>query len=76
MSGDRVGDWCWVEVKSQQVPGCTDWAAGRLLAWSTDHEEYESGPGHFPVGVVEMVSDGSVQSVPVVRIAFGELPPR
>ena len=48
------------------------WKRGRLVAWSTDHEEYDCGPGHFPVGVVVDDETGRVHSVPVDRITFGE----
>lgn len=37
---------CWVKFDDE-------WEQCSLHAWSTDHEEYDTGPGHFPVGIVE-----------------------
>jgi hypothetical protein len=47
-----------------QAPG-----EARLHCFSTDHEEYENGPGHYPAAVVEW-PDGKVESVPVGHIQF------
>ena len=44
-----------------------DWEPGKWHAWSTDHEEFESGPGLFPIGVVED-STGCIHSVYVELI--------
>jgi hypothetical protein len=47
-----------------QAPG-----EARFHCFSTDHEEYENGPGHYPAAVVEW-PDGKVESVPVGHIQF------
>lgn len=31
----------------------SDWTPGTWHYWSTDHVEFESGPGHYPVAIVE-----------------------
>jgi hypothetical protein len=44
---------------------------GRFKAWSVGHEEYEDGPGHFPVAIVEY-DDGSVSEVSPELIMFAD----
>jgi hypothetical protein len=44
-----------------------DWEPGKWRAWGTDYEEFETGPGMYPVGVVED-STGGIHSVYVERI--------
>lgn len=39
--------------------------------FSTDHEEFEMGPGPYPVAIVEF-PDGSLASRPVELIRFNE----
>jgi hypothetical protein len=41
-----------------------------VLHWSTDHEEYENGPGPIPVGVVEDDETRKCHSVYVGMINF------
>jgi hypothetical protein len=41
----------------------------KFCFFSTDHEEYENGPGHFPVAVVEW-PDGRLESFHVDFIRF------
>lgn len=43
--------------------------AGVFHGFSQDHMEYESGPGNFPVAIIER-DDGSVESVYVGIIKF------
>jgi hypothetical protein len=42
---------------------------GLFVKYSVDYEEFESGPGHFPVAIVEM-PNGTVKSLPVDLIQF------
>lgn len=44
-----------------------------FLDFSTDHEEYENGPGMFPVGIV-LLENGQLASVPIqsIEILSGE----
>ena len=39
--------------------------------WSTDHEEYQEGPGQFPVAIIEN-SEGEVRLATVDTIKFQE----
>lgn len=41
------------------------WQRGVLLAWSMDHDQYEGGPGHFPVAIVKHEFSGECRSVRV-----------
>lgn len=45
----------------------SDWMSGILHMWGTDYEEFETGPGLFPVGVIEDVK-GTMHSISVDRI--------
>jgi hypothetical protein len=54
---------CWFQIG-------IDWFPATWHAWSTDHTEYDVGPGHFPVGIIEDES-GHMHSVPVGDITFG-----
>lgn len=68
MSNNRIGEACWYNHKDK-------WKGGKLRAWSTDHAEFESGPGNYPVAVVE---DDETQRCVVVyaeRISFATVPP-
>lgn len=42
---------------------------GRFKVWAVSHEEYEDGPGHFPVAIVEY-DDGTVSAVSPELIRF------
>lgn len=65
----RIGEHCWYRTSG-------DWKGGILLSWSTDHIEYESGPGHFLVGVVEDTKTGDgVHSIPIANINFNSIRP-
>lgn len=44
---------------------------GTFHGFSADHIEYESGPGNFPVAIVEY-PDGTVEPAHVSRIVFQE----
>lgn len=60
---------CWyMPPKSQK------YRMGVLHAWSTDHEEYETGPGPVAVGVVEDEKTLAVTAVRVDRITFAANP--
>lgn len=67
---NRIGSACWYHLRRS-----TKWMHGKIRAWSTDHDEYESGPGHFPVAVVECCETGMVHSVHVGNICFSSIPP-
>jgi len=75
---NRIGSACWYKT-SDVKPGCGlpagKWRSGILRAWSTDHEEFESGPGLFPVGVVEDNERGTCHSIYVTKICFGTVAP-
>lgn len=70
MSDNRIGAACWYKSNDN------DWLPGTLRAWSTDHEEYDMGPGQVPVGVVEDDETGRCHSIYVERISFASAPPR
>lgn len=71
---DRIGSECWYRDRRGQSAEWT-WKRGRILNWSTDHEEYETGPGPFPAAVVEDLASGDVSSVYVGLISFSaEMP--
>jgi len=63
----RIGCSCYYEQNNT-------WRKGTLLSWSTDHEEYESGPGLFPVGVIEDSVTHTCHSIYVNAISFGSEP--
>ena len=68
MDNNRIGANCWYRTYSKKI--WSAWQAGTLRAWSTDHDEYETGPGPFPVGVVEDVDTSHCHSIPVFGICF------
>ena len=72
---NRIGEECWYKKYDTVKRDYTEWRRGYLRMWSTDHEEFDSGPGPFPVGVIEDVGDGMARSIHVARICFAELPP-
>ena len=76
VDNNRVGDACWyrtfVNVKGKW--SWTKWRGGRLRAWSTDHQEFESGPGPFPVAVIEDDETLLCASIPVAGISFATNP--
>lgn len=76
MSDNRIGSACWYRmfknVKGKW--GWTPWRGGRLRLWSTDHQEYENGPGPFPVAVIEDDLTSSCISVPVAGVSFASTP--
>ena len=39
-----------------------DWEPGKWHAWGTDYEEFETGPGMYPVGIIED-STGCIHSI-------------
>ena len=59
---------CWFRLADGHK-----WLGGTLHAWGTDFEEFESGPGLLPVGIVED-NCGDVHSVYVNRITFASCP--
>ncbi len=60
---------CWFQTRTWKdhrwVIG--DWEQGTLHMWGTDYEEFETGPGMYPVGVIEDKT-GFVHSISVDRI--------
>lgn len=73
---NRIGAACWYRVNREAFNNEPAWRGGRLRAWSTDHEEYENGPGLYPVGVVEDDKTLLCHSVRVARICFAAIPPK
>lgn len=73
-SPNRIGASCWFCRFDYKTKSTEDWELGRLLAWSTDHEENDGEYGPFPVGVVESLANGMCHAVSVTRICFGENP--
>jgi len=68
MNRNRVGDRCCFKLHYTEK----DWRYGTLRLWSTDHTEYESGPGLFPVGVIEDQVSNKCYSIPVNQISFSD----
>lgn len=74
---NRIDGACWY----RRSPGLRvprqewKWTWGILRAWSTDYQEFESGPGMYPVGVVEDDKTGCCFSVHVEDICFAAIPP-
>ncbi len=72
---NRIGESCWFRRFDTKSQAMGRWEGGALRAWSTDYEEFEAGPGLYPVGVVESDSSGLCHSVPVHSICFAAIPP-
>ena len=53
-----------VEVKIRKMGQVESKRIGKLVMYTTDHYEYESGPGPYPCAVVQF-DDGTVESFPV-----------
>jgi len=74
---NRIDGACWY----RRSPGLRvprqewKWTGGMLRAWSTDYQEFENGPGMYPVGVVEDDNTGCCFSVHVEDICFAAIPP-
>lgn len=49
------------------------WTEGTVHAWSTDFEDYETGPALYPVGIVEDAK-GKLHSVYVIHMTFEPKP--
>lgn len=60
-------DWTNRKV-NEKAPMVFD-SKATFHCFSMSHEQYESGPGHLPVAIVEY-PDGSVGAVPVELIRF------
>lgn len=60
---------CWFQTRicNGHTYVIGEWEPGTLHMWGTDYEEFETGPGLFPIGVI---SDklGAVHSICVDRI--------
>lgn len=83
LRADRVGQVCWFQKDEgeSEIVGFGlvrnyRWTGGRLLAWSTNHEEYERGPGQFPAAVVEELETGKVHVVFAGFVSFATHPPK
>jgi len=68
---NRVGSVCWFRLPGRE----SLWQEGWLHAWSTDHAEFESGPGMYPVGVIEDCDTGKCYSTYVENISFAKEAP-
>lgn len=67
----REGELCWVTISAQILPGGgRHYARARLLKWAQDFTEFESGPGSYPVAVIELIDTGEVSKVDVQAISF------
>jgi len=42
---------------------------GFFCQWSQEHEEYQDGPGHFPVAIIEN-DDGTIETAPARLVRF------
>lgn len=73
LSSRLFGMLCW--FRTCRFENTQQWRSGTLRAWSTSHDVFESGPGHFPVGVVEDMATRHCLSVPVDDICFAEKSP-
>ena len=67
---NRIGHKCW--YREYRYPNLTPWRRGILRAWSTDHEEFESGPGPYPAAVIEDVETAGMRCTHVARVTFQE----
>lgn len=67
---NRIGSKCWYQTKYKD-----EWMPGTLRAWGTDHEEFETGPGNFPVAVVEDERTLKVEVVYAAFVCFATVPP-
>ena len=56
---------CWYKAS---VGG--EWKTGFFLKWATDYEEFESGPGQFPVALIEDAVDSLCRVVYAEHISF------
>ena len=72
---NRIGEPLWFRL-IVLMKGIHEWRRGILRMWSVDHEEFESGPGHYPVGVVEDSETGEVYSIHVDRLSFADDKPQ
>jgi len=54
---------CWFKVANE-------WFPATMHSWGTDHEDYELGPRHSPIGIIEDES-GHMHSVRMDNITFG-----
>jgi len=75
IDSNRIGSACWYHLPNISNRPNNPWRGGKLRAWSTDHEEFETGPGLIPVGVIEDDMTGECHSIYVANICFVALPP-
>lgn len=68
-SSNRIGEQLWFRLIVLRE-GIHEWRRGILRMWSVDYEEFESGPGNYPVGVIEDCKTGDVRSIHVDRLSF------
>lgn len=74
---DKKTRACWYRVVTGYTMGKEDlskWRMGDFHAWSTFHEEYESGPGPFPAAIVEDNKTGAVIVTFAGNVHFGADP--
>lgn len=65
---NRIGEACWYKDEGE-------WRGGTLRMWAQAHEEYETGPGHFPVAVIEDAETKRCLDVSVLWVSFAAEPP-
>ncbi len=73
---NRIDSACWYRVWDRKTTKYGEWLSGRLRMWSTDYEEYDSGPALFPAAVIEDDKSMMCHSVPVHDVCFASVPPR
>lgn len=66
MSDTCLGQTVYCKMKARD----TEVIMGKLLAWSTAYEEFENGPGLYPVGLVRLYANNQVVEVPAFLISF------
>lgn len=74
MTENRIGSSCWFREYIRRGGTYTEWKPGVIRLWTTDHIEYDNGPGPFPVGVIEDSTTLAMKSIPVQDITFAAIP--
>lgn len=67
---NRIGSLCWYQEYDYKARCRLPWKVGYLRAWSTDHEEFETGPGHYPAAVIEDRDTGAMKSIHVQWVSM------
>lgn len=54
---------CWYKVDKE-------WKTGFFHRWAQDHEDFDNGPGHIPVALIEDATDSRVRIVYASHVSF------